>query len=60
MYRRGRKIRSLDALAKALLRGDYVFHRGKVMHPGFMISMQFNYVLHTLRSGFICKAVRNQ
>jgi hypothetical protein len=56
-YRRGRKL-TLHALANRLLRHEYVFMGDKPMHPGWMVSMQFNVLAMQCRSGRIRAAIR--
>lgn len=58
IYKPGRKIKSIDSLAKWLDGGNYIFFRGKSYHPGWARGFQFGFMLWNLEAGNVRKAVR--
>jgi hypothetical protein len=59
MYRRGRRL-SMAALARRLLRQEYVFLGDRPVHPSFMTSMTFWTLVWMCRKGRLRAAVRTK
>lgn len=59
-YRKGWTIRDLDTLFDHLKRGRYVYLRGKVTHPGFILRMTFSTAASFIEDCQIFEAIDQQ
>jgi len=50
-YRKGATISSLALLAMGIEAGERIYYRGRPLHPGFILHMNFATVLGGLRAG---------
>lgn len=60
MFRKGRKLRSMEQVARAVEGNIYIFMHNKPQHPGWVGSMQYRTVLGLLRRGYLREALRNE
>lgn len=58
MFRRGSPIREITALVAAIDAQQYIYYRGRLLHPLFVRNMSFGTVLSGLHGGRFVAAVR--
>ena len=57
-YEPGEAIISLDDLIYYLNTRDFVYIRGKILHKGWVMSLQFRYLVSTMAQGYIKSAIK--
>ena len=59
-YRKGAPINSLTLLALGIEAGEWIYYRGRPLHPNFILHMNFATVLGGLRAGKFAVALERQ
>lgn len=58
MFRKGRKLHSMEQVARAVEGNLYIFMFDRPQHPGWVRSMRLGTVLAFLRRGYLREALR--
>ena len=58
-YKKGRKIESFAALKHFLNKDDFVYINDKILHKGWILSLQLRYLIYAMDRGLITRAMKN-
>jgi len=59
-YIQGRKIESFEALKHFLDKVGFVYINDKILHRGWILSLQFRYLLYAMDNGQIKRAIKKE
>jgi hypothetical protein len=57
-YKKGRKIETFEALNHFLDKTKFVYINDKILHEGWVVSLQYRYLLYAMKRGQIFRAIR--
>ena len=57
-YRKGKKIVSLSALKHFLDKDNFVYINHKILHKGWVLSLQFRYLIYVIDREQITRAIK--
>lgn len=59
-YKQGREIITFEGLRQLLKTDGFVYLRDKIMHKGWVLSMQFRYLAYLMDKGLIHRAIKKR
>jgi len=57
-YKKGREIRSFEALMYFLDKDNFIYINHKILHKGWILSLRFRYLRHAIECGQISMAIK--
>ena len=58
-YKRGKKIETFEALNYFLDKINFIYINEKILHKGWVLSLQYRYLLYAMKRGQIFRAIKN-